>query len=203
MMDRLRMDGADAMPTKKTAARAQTQKALQRAARAGSASQPARKVAPKPLRSAAGKASKGGKATGTARRPAKPRGVKSIDLATILSADHLTLSRGQETLELPSDVISALRKYVKELTGGGSPRLVAVTDNGATLSSQQAADLLNVSRPFVVKLARTGQLKHTKTGNRHRFALQDVLEYDGRARRERDESLRDIVPASGYDDGDF
>ncbi len=85
----------------------------------------------------------------------------------------------------------------------GAPAFRAVIEGEASLSSQQAADLLNVSRPFVVKLARTGQLRHTKTGNRHRFAVADVLEYDARARRERDDALREVAPGDGYDDSDF
>lgn len=35
--------------------------------------------------------------------------------------------------------------------------------------------MLNVSRPFVVKLAKDGYLPHHMVGNRHRFYLADVL----------------------------
>ncbi len=129
--------------------------------------------------------------------------MKTSDLVTVLSADRVTISRGREQVELPGDAVRALRRYATELARGGKPRLVAVTEDKATLSSQQAADMLNVSRPFVVKLARTGQLRHTKTGNRHRFAWADVLEYDARARQERDDALREIVPPDGYDENDF
>ncbi|USQ78971.1 helix-turn-helix domain-containing protein [Ornithinimicrobium faecis] len=152
----------------------------------------------------------GAQASGKTQKPAaraksvsRPARMKTIDLETVLSADRVTISRGRERVELPGDVVSALRQYATELARGGRPRLVAITEDKATLSSQQAADLLNVSRPFVVKLARTGQLRHTKTGNRHRFALADVLEHDARVRRERDDALSEIVPADGYDESDF
>ncbi|MGB5937268.1 MAG: helix-turn-helix domain-containing protein [Ornithinimicrobium sp.] len=138
-----------------------------------------------------------------AKSVSKSARIKTIDLATVLSADRVTISRGREQVELPGDVVRALRRYATEIAGGGKPRLVAVTEDKATLSSQQAADMLNVSRPFVVKLARTGQLRHTKIGNRHRFALADLLEYDARARQERDDALREMVPPDGYDENDF
>jgi excisionase family DNA binding protein len=47
---------------------------------------------------------------------------------------------------------------------------------GSMVTSQQAADLLNVSRPHVVKLARDGGLRRVRVGNRHRFRLEGVLE---------------------------
>nr|WP_246401819.1 helix-turn-helix domain-containing protein [Jiangella mangrovi] len=71
------------------------------------------------------------------------------------------------------------------------------------LTSQQAADLLNVSRPHVVKLARTGELPHRMVGNRHRFDLEDVLEYERRQREVRDRALAAIVPEDGYTAEDF
>ena len=192
------------MTAKTTGAKAQaSSKAPKHAARAKSVSTSTAKSAAKSLTSATGRTAKTRKVAPSKVRTSRPRRMKTIDLATVLSADRLTISRGREQIELPGDVVRALRRYATELARGGKPRLVAVTEDKASLSSQQAADLLNVSQPFVVKLARTGQIRHTKTGNRHRFTLADVLEYDARARGERDEALREMVPADGYDDSDF
>lgn len=74
---------------------------------------------------------------------------------------------------------------------------------GAVMSSQEAADLLNVSRPFVVKLAKTGRLSHRMVGNRHRFDLADVLAYAEKMRTERSEALAATAPAGGYTAEDF
>jgi excisionase family DNA binding protein len=178
-------------------------KATRHATRAKSVSKTAATSAAKSLTSAKSRATKIRKVARPQMRSPRPGRLKTIDLTAVLSAERLTVSRDGKQVELPSDVVRALRRYAAELSRGGKPRLVAVTEDSATLSSQQAADLLNVSRPFVVKLARTGQLRHTKTGNRHRFALADVLEYDARARSERVEALREIVPADGYVDSDF
>ncbi len=71
------------------------------------------------------------------------------------------------------------------------------------LTSQDAADLLNVSRPHVVKLARDGRLPHKRVGNRHRFMLSDVLEFDRLSRLERENALTAIAPEAGYAAEDF
>ena len=71
------------------------------------------------------------------------------------------------------------------------------------LTSQEVADLLNVSRPHVVKLAREGAIPHKMVGNRHRFMLSDVQEYDQRHRVEREQALASIVPDAGYISADF
>lgn len=73
----------------------------------------------------------------------------------------------------------------------------------AVISSQEAADLLNVSRPFVVKLANSGQLAHHMVGNRHRFSLADVLAHAEHMRTERSQALAALAPAGAYTAEDF
>lgn len=77
---------------------------------------------------------------------------------------------------------------------GKSISLVPAHSPGRTservLTSQQAAKLLNVSRPFLIeKLLKTGVIPHLKVGNRHRIRYEDVIAY----KQERDESRRQIL----------
>ncbi|HUO38419.1 MAG TPA: helix-turn-helix domain-containing protein [Mycobacterium sp.] len=72
-----------------------------------------------------------------------------------------------------------------------------------TLTTQQAADLLGVSRPTVVRLIKSGELAAERIGNRHRLVLDDVLSYGGpadsasttRLQRPRWTSMRTRIPA--------
>lgn len=112
-----------------------------------------------------------------------------------------------KTTTLTGALLGVLRNVASALKSGESITLLgedAETDLGAVvISSQEAADLLNVSRPFVVKLAKTGQLAHHLVGNRHRFSRADVLAYAGQMRSERSRALTALSPAGGYSSEDF
>lgn len=123
-------------------------------------------------------------------------------------ASEVTISTGAgKTATLTGALLSVLRSVAAALERGESVTVLgedAEADlEGAVISSQEAADLLNVSRPFVVKLAKTGQLAHHLVGNRHRFNLADVLAYAEQMRSERSEALAAVAPAGGYTAEDF
>lgn len=63
-------------------------------------------------------------------------------------------------------------------------KAVTIAPQSMTLTTQQAADLLGVSRPTVVRLIKSGELAAERIGNRHRLVLDDVLAYR-EARRQR------------------
>lgn len=126
----------------------------------------------------------------------------------ITGASEVTLSAGPgKTAILTGSLLSVLRNVAAALERGESITVLGEDTEsdleGAVISSQEAADLLNVSRPFVVKLAKTGQLGHRMVGNRHRFTLADVLAYAEQMRIERSETLAALAPAGGYTAEDF
>lgn len=94
------------------------------------------------------------------------------------------LAAGGEPLELPESVYRVLVQTVRELADGNA---VAVIPVQAELTTQEAADLLGVSRPYLIKLLEEGALPCTLTAGSHRrLRLADVLAY----RRVRDRERR-------------
>jgi excisionase family DNA binding protein len=60
------------------------------------------------------------------------------------------------------------------------------------LSTQEAADLLGVSRPFVVGLLEQGHIPYQKVGTHRRVLLADVLRYQQQSRVAQSEALAEL-----------
>lgn len=79
-----------------------------------------------------------------------------------------------EMVELPESAVRALKLVVEGMAQGQTITLVA---HGKELTTQEAAELLHVSRPHLVKLLDDGAIAHHKVGTHRRVALEDVLAY--------------------------
>lgn len=91
----------------------------------------------------------------------------------------LTVDREGDQVALPRPFFDALLLVAEALASG---RAVTVAPQAMLLTTQQAADLLGVSRPTVVRLADAGDLPSERHGNRRRIRLGDVLDYRDRRR---------------------
>jgi excisionase family DNA binding protein len=116
----------------------------------------------------------------------RPSGTKRQPMAKLIAPD------GHE-LPLPASVYEALRQAVHLLAAGQAVSIVPIS---MQLSTQQAADLLSVSRPHVVKLIELGEIPHTMTGKHRRVTLSDVIAYRDRQAGRRSEALDELARLS-------
>jgi len=95
-----------------------------------------------------------------------------------------------ERLVLPPEVFEVLRGVIEAMASGQAVTIAPVHQR---LTTQEAADLLGVSRPTLVKLLETGEIPFEQPGRHRRVRLADVLAYRERASVERRSALDRMV----------
>jgi excisionase family DNA binding protein len=117
------------------------------------------------------------------------------------SASAKLVSPEGEELELPGSVYSLLVRIVNEMDRGNGITIMPVH---AELTTQQAAELLNVSRPHLVKLLRDSEIPFHKVGRHRRVRVEDLLAYkerrDSKRRRLLQKMTREAQEAGLYDE---
>jgi excisionase family DNA binding protein len=105
---------------------------------------------------------------------------------------RLVSSTGEE-IDLPEPVFHLLRQLVHDLAQGNSVTIVPVHKE---LTTQEAADLLNVSRQYLVELLEAGTIPFTKVGTHRRIQFGDLIDYKQRRDASRREGLSRLTKQS-------
>jgi excisionase family DNA binding protein len=100
---------------------------------------------------------------------------------------------------LPDAVYSALLRVVEIMAAGDAVTIVPLHRQ---LTTNEAANLLHVSRPFLIKLLESGAIPYSKTGSHRRVRLADVLAYRERRDAECIAHL-DAILAEGQSTGTY
>ena len=95
-----------------------------------------------------------------------------------------------ETIPIP---LSLFRMIAEILTNMARGNAVTIVPLHAELTTQEAADILNVSRPFVIQQVDAGRLPHRKVGTHRRILFADVLEYKRKSDADCQQALKEMT----------
>jgi excisionase family DNA binding protein len=109
--------------------------------------------------------------------------VRSHGTARLISADG-------ETLVIPQSAFHALKLVVHGMAQGQTMTLVP---HSKELTTQEAAELLHVSRPHLIKLLDRGVIPHHRVGTHRRIPIEDVLSYRDQRAQTRREKLDELT----------
>jgi excisionase family DNA binding protein len=120
------------------------------------------------------------------------------ELERLLTTEKPTLvglSGGR--VELPETVYAVLRKVVELMAQG---QTVSIVSESQAVTTQRAANILGMSRPFFIKLLETGVMAYHRVGNQRRVLLSDVLRFAKNRDEERQASL-DRLSRQAFESG--
>lgn len=96
-------------------------------------------------------------------------------------------------VELPASAFEALQLVIDALSRGQS---ITIVPHDRELTSQEAADILSVSRPHLIKLLSRGDIPFHRVGTHRRIKIEDVLAYRERRDAERKAALDELTRLS-------
>ncbi|MCD2342560.1 helix-turn-helix domain-containing protein [Ideonella azotifigens] len=97
------------------------------------------------------------------------------------------------SIQLPPEALAAIEDVLRAMSQGLE---VAVIQAPQELSTQDAANYLNVSRPFIVKEIEAGRLPCRKVGTHRRIEFSELMKYAAKMRTDRDKALDDLAASS-------
>lgn len=109
----------------------------------------------------------------------------------------LALEGEVQTVTLAPALATSLLELLRLVSSGSGFRMIPVE---AELTTQQAADLLNVSRPYLVKLLEDKEIPFTKTGRHRRIRAEDLFAYKEKRDATRADALSELAELDAQDE---
>ena len=106
------------------------------------------------------------------------------------NADRASVKMDGHDMILPRQAISLLRDVLADMAQGNA---VTIVPMHAEMTTQQAAGILNVSRPYLVKLLEQGELSFTKVGTHRRIRFEDLMKYKQKINQQSTQAMDELV----------
>lgn len=111
-------------------------------------------------------------------------------LARMPRAERARVKLDGHDLILPRQALALLRDILSEMAQGNA---VTIVPTHAELTTQEAANILNVSRPYLVKLLETGEIAHHKINKHRRIRFEDLMAYKQEQAKKSSKALDDLA----------
>lgn len=118
---------------------------------------------------------------------------QSIELERILSvkgSQAKLVGANGEKIAIPEPIYQVLLQVVHAMASG---KAISIIPQQQELTTQQAAELLNVSRPYLIKLLEQGEIPHIKVGSHRRVRFDDLIKYKEHRDTKRQEGLKELT----------
>jgi len=109
----------------------------------------------------------------------------------VMDTDH------DELIELPAGAVTLLLDVLGAMASRQGVTLVL---DDAEMTTVQAADILHVSRPFLIKLLDEGQIPYRRVGKHRRIRIEDVMNYKRTIDQQREAVLDQLVVKAQEED---
>jgi excisionase family DNA binding protein len=119
------------------------------------------------------------------------RKILALRLSLNMPLDLREVSTPQEpSIRIPAPAARLLVQILDEMSRGNAVKLLPIH---AELTTQEAADLLNVSRPTLIRLLNEGKMEFHKVGTHRRVPFKSALAYKKQIDKERKAALAELV----------
>jgi len=95
------------------------------------------------------------------------------------------LGANGEQIDIPESLHQVLHHVV-----------ISIIPENCEMTTQQAADFLNVSRPYLIKLLEQGEIPHIKLGTHRRVPFQDLMKYKEQRDSKRRQAVQELIEMS-------
>lgn len=96
----------------------------------------------------------------------------------------------QEPISVPKGAFVLFLQVLEQMAQGNAVTLVPIH---AELTTQEAADLLNVSRPFLIGLLEQGKIPFHKTGTHRRIRFEHLLAYQREEKARQEQVMEELA----------
>ncbi len=103
------------------------------------------------------------------------------------AGEHKLVGADGREIPIPDNLFKVLLEILPALKNGRTT--VTISPANRQLTTQEAADILNVSRPYLIKLLEQNEIPYTRTGSHRRIQVKDLIDYKEKRDTQRSQSL--------------